>query len=143
MNERIRDRKSIRPLSESAPDIREMGVVAVRFEGLRVCLNKPAAQASGIWFRDNSVEPTRRRLYAAQKLMWTLRTAAAPAAALACSHRCLHQAFSHERCSSVSRIWISIHMMDMCCKECRPFSPGRTVLAEVSSRERHVLLSEH
>ena len=65
-------------------------MVALSFEGPRVSVDKTAAEASRVRFGDDGVEPSRRRLYAAQELMWEMRTASVFAAAFACPHRCLH-----------------------------------------------------
>jgi len=79
-------------LRYSAPDARHDVTTSDEFEGLRVSLHEPSAEAPWIGFNDDGKEPTRRGLYAAQELMWTERSAAIFVVAVTSSHCSLHQA---------------------------------------------------
>ena len=62
-----------------------------------ISLHQSAAKASRVRFSDDGKEPSRRRLYAAQELVGTMR-AAARAVAFAFSHSGFHQVSFYERC---------------------------------------------
>ena len=84
------------PVAHSAEEVVEDVIFTEVCDGSGVCCDQPAAKLPGVRFCDDSKEPTRGRLDAAQELVWAMRTGASTVP-VASPHSRLHQAFPNER----------------------------------------------
>jgi hypothetical protein len=101
-------------IDDAAPESRQGVITSVDVDGLSVGSHEPPAQAARIRFSDDSKEPSRGCLYAAQELVRAMGTAAVFVSSVASSHCCLHQAGSYERCLAVACIRRVSHVVQLC-----------------------------
>ena len=122
----------------ATPRVGQNEVTPVAVDGLGIRLHKPSAEAARVRFSHDGEEPACGRLYAAQKLVRSMRAAAIFVVAVTSAHCRLHQTGTNEWRATICPVRRICCVVQLRREEGSPLSPWCAVLAEVRTRPRGV-----